>query len=353
MNRRAFLKSGLAMTALAAVPELVHAAAENVVPAAGKPRIRIGLLGGVHSHALGKAQVLLESADYELVGVCEENKAALAQYEKLGLHAMSQEQLLGAAEVLAVESAVQDHARHAKLVLLAGKHLHLEKPPAETLASFQELVSLAKEKRRLMQMGYMWRYNPGINAALEAARKGWLGEIYLVRASINTGLAAERRPEWARFKGGVMFELGSHLIDPVVRLLGRPVEVTPLLKKHGDFPDNLADNTVAVLEFPKATAVISAATLQPGAGPHRFFEILGTNGTAVVKPIEPPALLIDLEKAAGPYTAKSQTVKLPAYRRYMDDFAELASAIRGERSLSVGPDADVLVQETLLRACDM
>ena len=38
---------------------------------------------------------------------------------------------------------------------------------------------------RVVQMGYQWRYHSGMQAAMEAARKGWLGRVYRFRASID------------------------------------------------------------------------------------------------------------------------------------------------------------------------
>jgi predicted dehydrogenase len=119
------------------------------------------------------------------------------------------------------------------LALKAGKHVHVEKPPAATLAEVQEMVALAREKRLLLQTGYMWRYNPGFTKIFEAERKGWLGEVFMVRAAMSNNLAPARRAEWGEFKGGALFELGSHLIDAIVRLLGRPKSVTPFLRRHG------------------------------------------------------------------------------------------------------------------------
>jgi len=317
---------------------------------AGPARVPIGFLGACHSHAADKVQVVRESAEFELVGICEADETVRRRLDRTGVPLISQAELFERAQVVAVESDVADHARHARLALAAGKHVHLEKPPADTFEAFREIVDLARRQERLVQMGYMWRYNPGINAALEAARKGCLGEVYLVRGTINTLLGPERRPEWGRFPGGVLFELGSHLIDVLVRLLGRPTKIHSMLKTHGPVPDKLADNTVAVFEFPRALGVLSSTTLQPNATPHRRFEILGTNGTAVVGPIEPPKLAIDLAKAAGPYRAGAQSVAMPPYRRYVDDFAELARAVRQGIPLAIPPEQDLLVQETLIRA---
>lgn len=150
-----------------------------------------------------------------------------------------------------------------------------------------------------------------------------------------------------------MFEQGAHLVDMVVRTLGRPQKVTPFLKTSGPFNDTLADNTLAVLEFPRAWAILTSAPLQPNAGPHRFLEILGTAGSARVQPLEPPGLHLDLKSAAGPYPAGTQTVPLPAYQRYVDEFRDLAAAVRGEAPLPVTPDVELAIQETLMRACDM
>ena len=44
---------------------------------------------------------------------------------------------------------------------------------------------------------------------------------------------------------------------------------------------------------------------------------------------------------------------MPEYKRYVPEFAELAQAIRANQPLSVTPEEDLLVQETLMRACDM
>ena len=67
---------------------------------------------------------------------------------------------------------------------------------------------------------------------------------------------------------------------------------------------------------------------------------------------EPPSLMIDLAKAAGPYRAGAQVIPY-SYTRYVDDFIELAAAVRGERKLSVTADEEFLVQETLLRVSGM
>jgi predicted dehydrogenase len=347
MERRDFLRATLAAVPAAGL-SAVGLADQTPSP---RRRLRLGFLGVSHSHAAEKIEVVQTSTDWDLIGFCEENRELRAKYAQAGLVPLSAEELLRRSQVVAVESGVRDHACHAKAALSAGKHVHLEKPPAQTLDAFRDLVTLARQKNLLLQMGYMWRYHPGINAALEAARKGWLGEVYLVRGTINTQLSAERRLQWAPLPGGTLFELGSHLIDVLVRLMGRPARGTSLLRTDGHFSDKLADNTIAIFEFARAVGIVSSSALQPNAGPHRSLEIFGSNGSAVVNPIEPPVLAIDLEKSAGPYRAGVNNLPMPTYRRHVADFADLAARICEGRKLAVSPDEDLLIQETLIQAC--
>lgn len=256
-------------------------------------------------------------------------------------------------QVIAVESAVRDHARDGKAVLEAGRHLHLEKAPADRYPDFEEIVKLAAEKNRLLQVGYMWRYHPGIAKALEAARQGWLGHVYLLKAVIGNQLPAKRRPEWGEFAGGVMFELGCHVIDPMVRLMGKPQKVTPILQTASGSHDSFRDNTLATLEWDHVIGVVQATSVQHDSSRSRCFEIHGTNGSTVVNPIEPPKMTVNLAKAAGPYQAGAQQIAMPEYTRFVDDFAELAAAIRGTGKLRVTPQEDLLVEDAVLRCSGM
>lgn len=324
MRRREFLATGMAA---AAAPD----------------RIRIGFLGSSHPHAAEKIRLVRASPRLELAGISEDAGP-------------TRDALLGDASipVIAVESRVKMHAAHALLALEAGKHVHLEKPPADNMRDFRKIVALARRKNLIVQMGYMWRCHPAFNAVLEAARQGWLGEIYLVRGTINTFTPPEGRAGAApETPGGHMFELGCHLVDPLVRLLGAPARVTPSLHSHGGFPDRFASNTAAVFEYPRAIGIVTASMLQPNPFPYRAFEVFGSNGTAVLRPLEPGTLALDLVKAAGPYKAGRQQIQITSFQRYIGDFEELAEAVRTGKPLTITPEEDLRVHEALLRASGM
>jgi predicted dehydrogenase len=346
MNRRQFLSTTAAATALLSTPLPLRAADSP-------RRIPIGFFRATYSHGPEKIKLAMKSPDWEFVGVCESSGPERQTCEKLGAKLVSQDELFERARVVAVESDIRDHAAQPLLALKAGKHVHLEKPPAAKLADMQAVVALAREKELLLQTGFMWRYNPGFRAIVEAVRSGWLGDVFLVRGFVSNNLAPARRPEWGEFPGGSMFDLGSHLVDATVRLLGKPKSVTPFIRHHGKFEDALNDNNVAALEFDRAQAVLVNTALHAGSSPKRSFEVLGTKGSAVLQPIEPPTLNLELTEAAGPYAKGSQSVPMPVYQRYEGDFAELAAAVRGEKSLGVSLDEELLVAETVLRVAGM
>lgn len=338
MIRRSFIAAGLAAP----------------LAASAKPA-RIGFLGASHSHGAGKIRVAGESPDFEIAGLWDDDVEVRRKYESQGLAIREPDQLLQdpSIDVIAVEGPVADHARDGLRVVQAGKHLHLEKPPALDVESLRTILGVAGSQGLVVQQGYMWRYHPGLNRMLEAARHGWLGDIHLVQAAIHKTLAPAARAPWAQFRGGQMFELGPHVIDPLVRLLGRPNRVTPYLNKHGEFDDTLADNTLAVFEYSGALGIVTGAALAANGSRYRSFEVHGTNGVATLRPIEAPRLVFDLAEAAGPYPKGPHRVELPAYRRYVGDMAALARAVRGEEPLHVSFDEDIVVQEALIKASGM
>lgn len=325
-------------------------------PAAAWRKIRAAAYGIGHAHAAGKVAALRALEAFDLVGVCEpdpQTPRAAPAYQ--GVRWLSEKELLEdpSLELIAVEAAVGRNLEYARRCVDAGKHVHLDKPPGEDLAKLRRMLDDAARRNLRVQMGYQWRYQPGIRAVIEAARQGWLGEIYAVRAVINKPTPEAERKALARFRGGMMFELGCHLIDGAVDLFGKPKRVTGFLRSDGAYADGLADNTLAVLEFDRALAEIYVAAMQPNGNAYRTFEVLGTNGSLAARPFSRSKLYGDFKDAAGPYRAGPQVLDAPPDPTppYAPDFMDLARQIREGAPPLWSRQHDLDVQETLLRAC--
>ncbi len=146
---------------------------------AGEPpatrKIRIGQIGVGHAHA-GKLHVYRQSADYEVVGIVEPDPElqtrARTQDVYRDLPWMSEEQLLNVPglDAVLVETRVRDLLDVAERCVAAGKHVHLDKPAGESLPQFRRILDAAQRQDLLVQMGYMYRYNPAI-MLLKACRR--------------------------------------------------------------------------------------------------------------------------------------------------------------------------------------
>lgn len=321
------------------------------------PKVRVGMLGTGHSHFMGKLNVMLDSPEYEVVGVVESDVEARAKLQKnprlSSLKWTSEAEMLAdkSIHLIVVECRAWEAIPWGKKVVAAGKHLHLEKPPGNGLAPFKELLDDARRQSLLVQTGYLWRWHQGVMAAIEAAQNGWLGEVFMVRGTMNSDRGPDERATEAHYSGGGMFELSGHVIDRMIELLGRPKAVRTWLRHDTKVPDKLADNNLAVFEFDKALGVVTQAAKMAGSGDHRSFEILGTDGSVVLNPeSNPPRMRVHLRKAQGPYKAGWQDVAIAPQPRFVGDFAELARAIKSGQPLKHSYDHELLLQETLLRA---
>ena len=319
-------------------------------------KIRTAIYGVGHAHARGKVQTVQEMEQFELVGICEPDKRQSLDHEVYqGVPLLSRDEMFGdrSIELVVVESRVQENLGYAHEAVQADKWVHLDKAPGVDLDGLKRLFAEASRRGKIVQMGYQWRYHPAMQAAVEAAREGWLGDIYMVRATINKPIPLETRKELAVFRGGIMFELGCHMIDRIVDVLGKPKSIKSWMRHDASIDDDLEDNTMAVFEFEGAMAEVYIAAQQPNGGNYRTFEILGTNGTATVSPFSPYRLMVDLGRPAGPYKAGFQKIETPRGDEppFAGDFAELARVIREGAEPSYSVEHDLVTHEALLRVC--
>lgn len=327
------------------------------VPAAG--RIKCAMIGTGHGHAHSKILALQSMPEYEFAGVARPEKDDPAIGPAFGkVPALSVTQILNdpSIEMVALEFAdANQNLKYAQECIYAEKWLHLDKPPGASLPGLRKLLNDARIRNRVVQMGYQWRYHAGIQAAMEAARNGWLGRVHRFRASIEKPILAEERSHLAKYKGGMMFSEGCHLIDRATALLGKPLRVNGFIRHHGPIDDGLADNNLVVLEYPQALAEISLGGFDPHGNQHRYVEIIGTNGSAKASPFNPVRLTVTLKEPQGPYKAGEQSLVPPdpPGLPYTPDFAILARAIRKGIALDYTAEHDLMTHQVLLEACGM
>jgi predicted dehydrogenase len=230
-------------------------------------------------------------------------------------------------------------------------HLHLDKPAGESLSAFKAVLDETARRNLTVQMGFMFRNNPAFQFCFKAVREGWLGQIFEIDAVMSKMIPPSAREPLLRYSGGTMFELGCHLIDAMVAALGKPDRVTPYARRTRPQQDNLADNMLAVFEYPKATCTIRSAVIEVEGFRRRQFVVCGDRGTFDIRPLEPPKLLLALDEPRGKFKKGYQEVELPPMPgRYDDQLAELARIIRGQQESGYPPSHDLAVHEAVLLA---
>ena len=328
-------------------------------------RIRVAQLGITHEHASGTIEVARRRTDYfELVGVVDDTASDTPRqdcavnykpYE--GVKWMTEEELLNSPDIEAVfvEKTNADQPDAALRCAERGFHMHMDKPGGQDMAQFEKIVELCRSENLVLQMGYMYRKNPALKLCRRALREGWMGDVFEIDMTMNRFDNDSYRAYISTFKGGAMYNFGSHLIDFVVTVLGRPERVTPYLKcTRGD---GVEDNTLAILEYPRANACVHTAITDAGGIPHRRVIVRGTKGTFELYPTEPIPystpmnVRFSFAEPNSEYAAGTHNIELPPMNtRYDDQLIEFARCVRGEIENPYPYEHELLVQEVLLAA---
>jgi predicted dehydrogenase len=320
--------------------------------------IRYGQIGVGHAHA-SKMSVYRASKDYEVVGVVEPNKAlrerAMNSDTYRNLRFVSDEELLNTPglKVVGVETEVNRLLPTAKKCVDAGMHVHIDKPAGSNLALFKEILDTAARKHLAVQMGYMYRFNPAIVMMRDFLKKGWLGDVFEIHTVMSKVVAPATRVKLGEYPGGIMFELGCHILDLVVGVLGAPTKVTGFNQHASSIDDKLVDNMLMTLQYPKGIASVKSSAMEVDGFARRHFSLCGTEGTIHIQPLDNPQLRVAFSKPHGAYKKGYQDVKFNGYPRYVGDAADLAKIIRNEKEPEFGYDHDYAVQKTLLEGCGL
>ncbi len=358
--RRDFTKQSLGIAGALSLGVCGPFEATRAIEANLTSKIRVGQIGTIHGHADGKMLAARKLSDqFEVVGIVEENEAqrkkAQANTAYADLAWMTVDQMISdpGIELVLIETDIHDLLPMAERCLLAGKHIHLDKPAGSSMSHFRRVAKIAQQKQKLIQMGYMFRSNPAFQFLFEAVRKGWLGDVFEIDCVMSKKVGDSDRQQLARYRGGSMFELGCHLIDAVVRMLGKPDQIIPMnLRSRASDP--LYDNCLAIFKYPLATAAIRSSVIEVDGSGRRQMVVCGTKGTIAIEPLEPPQLTLTLDSDQGSYRKGTQAVTLPqSVGRYDAELATLGKAIRGQSEFDYSIEHDLLVQSCVLQASEM
>jgi len=118
------------------------------------------------------------------------------------------------------------HAAQTCALLAAGRHVLCEKPLATTVAEAEAMIEAAHTAGRLLAAGMMRRFYPSAQALRENLAAGVLGapgKIDIAEGG-RFGWNAASPKFFEPANGGVLYDLGSHVLDLLCHFLGEPSE---------------------------------------------------------------------------------------------------------------------------------
>ncbi|MBX4147027.1 Gfo/Idh/MocA family oxidoreductase [Paenibacillus sp. FSL W7-1279] len=194
--------------------------------------INVGVIGTGSISAM-HLQSYEKHANANLLAVCDLNEErAQRAAEKYGATKVYTDynELLADPEIDAVSICTWNntHAEISIAALNAGKHVLVEKPLCRTVEEALQVQEAVKSSGKLLQVGFVRRYDPNAQMLREFADKGEFGDIYFAKASSvrRLGNPGGWFSDIERSGGGPLIDIGVHVIDLCWYMMGRPKPVS-------------------------------------------------------------------------------------------------------------------------------
>jgi scyllo-inositol 2-dehydrogenase (NADP+) len=174
----------------------------------------------------------------------------------------------------------------------AGKDVVVDKPFATTVAEAKELIAVAQKTGRLLTAYQNRRLDGDFRTVQQLVASGELGRFLKFEETFDRCRPAIRE-SWKERPGpgtGVFFDLGPHLIDHALTLLGPPESIWADIRAERENSPN-DDAFDVTFYYPDGVrAHLSSGTLIPVPRPH--FRVLGTKGMYVHQNLDPQEALL-------------------------------------------------------------
>ena len=184
-------------------------------------------------------------------------------------------------DLISICSPSDTHFALAKKTLLAGKHCLVEKPFTATKAEAEELFDLAKKLGKVITAFQNRRFDSDFLTVQKVLGRGVLGDIISYEAHFDRYKPVLNPKKWKETvqpANGILYDLGSHILDQALVLFGKPIKASgeKFTQREGSDIDDAFDMR---LNYGRLKVKLSASLLVKKQGPR--YTIHGTKGSFI------------------------------------------------------------------------
>lgn len=302
-----------------------------------RKNLKIGLVGVGGTAQVNHIPALMKVEGLELVGLVDRDlEKAQRVAQKFGIPVSGNriEVLLDRDDLDAVDICTPNflHAPMAVAALEAGKHVLCERPLARSGEEAAAMVKAARKADRVLMCAVQHRFRPDAQLLRKFVDKGDLGDVFLAKAGWLRQKAEWDSDEWRRTKresgGGVVLDLGFHMLDLALFVLGQPKVESVTASVHRSRKGEVEDSATAFFRLAGGAAL----TLELTWGllmekDFAFLNLFGAGGAALLNPFR---VHKGMHGTLVNVTPELETSK-NQYRQSMEaQVAHFADALRGD-----------------------
>jgi predicted dehydrogenase len=303
--------------------------------------IRTAVVGYGNAYNMGKAHLeQMRAAGMVPVAVADINPACLeiARMEFPGIATYASLDALladSAADLVAVITPHDSHARLAKQCLEAGRHVVCEKPLALTTRDCDELIACAVQHQRLLSAYHNRHWDGCITEAVDRIhRRNEIGAVFRIEARM--GFHNKPRDWWRSSRsisGGVHFDWGVHFIEYALQLVDSSVTEVSAFAHQGFWQtawgaDGNEDEVSMTVRFANGVPFQLCITTLDHDRDRDWFKICGTGGTYFMQSLNYEVVRQD----EGEMVRRRGANRPGAYQCYYDN---IAAALTGQEELII------------------
>jgi len=318
------------------------------------PKIKVGLIG-LGYWGPNYVRLISENSHTELVWACDidSNKffKVKEKYPNLEIKFINDfEKNLNQVDAVILTTPWETHFQIASLCLEKEKHVLVEKPLTKTISEARQLCKLAREKKKVLFVDHIFKYNPAVKELRKLIQTSQLGEIlYLTGEFLALGPI--------RQDANALWDLGIHFIYTAMFLLdATPISVSVCGSDY--LLRDIEDVCFIRMDFKNGIKVnISASWLFPEK--IRKLVVVGNKAMAVFDDVKPEGKLYLYKKGASyidedtPYLLWDEGIKpveVQPSEPLKEAFNEFVQAIIQKRQpLTNGEDGRKIIK--IMTAC--